>query len=85
MFLKSASTATPILRISTNVQKMTQKFEGGSGGGGFEILPESLPSRCSPLKIDVKICFNRSERYSGCRIISGKVEKVAETAVFREV
>ena len=78
MFLKAASTLTPVLRLIKLAHKNEIKLCGGSGGCSLHMRQESFPVRVSPSKMTNETLSQRSERLSGSRVASWQSSKVAK-------
>ena len=78
VFLKAASTLTPVWRLFTVAPKNEIKLYGGSGGCSLHMRQESFPVRVSPSKMTNETLSQRSERLSGSRVASWQSSKVAK-------
>ena len=78
MFLKAASTLTPILRLIKLAHKNEIKLCGGSGGCSLHMRQESFPVRVSPSKMTNETIPQRSERLNGSRVASWQSSKFAK-------
>ena len=78
MFLKTASTLTPVWRLFKQAPKNENQLCGGSGGCSLHMRQESFPVRFSPLKMTNETLSQRSERLSGSRVASWQSSKVAK-------
>ena len=85
MFLKTASTATPISRISTKVKKTKQNFEGSLVAAALIYSQNRCPHgvRLSKLTIKCPLVFRKG--YVVAELHLGKVGKVAKNGLETEV